>query len=241
MVNNGVFGGSMSGIRGRQLIFRDDFARETITPTGWPTLYTFAEVGASGAPGLDTNVNRIFLTTDSTGAGDNQDMRLASLRIERNYTSLITGMQLEMQTSQVQLDLPFSLTAATDTEAFIGLVTTTGSIAAAPTTGRHIGMYVDISAGANFVLTSANGTTQVTTDTTIPVDTAAHILRMTWTGEDAATLQLLSAAGAVQGTSQTVAAFNGTTGNSYVLHWFVETEAAAAKTMRVYPYSIKWT
>ena len=91
------------------------------------------------------------------------------------------------------------------------------------------------------MLSSSDGTTQTTVDTTIPLDTAAHILRIIWTGEDAATLQLYTAAGASEGTGKTVTALNGTSGNSHEIHWFIQTETTAAKVLRVFPWRVVWT
>lgn len=227
--------------RGRGFVFTDDFAREAITPAGFPTLYTNAETGAGGTSALDATVNRVLLTTDAN-IGDDQDMRTSGLRIERNYTSLITGMTMpQLQTSQVQIDLPFSITAATDIEGFVGIHGGVAALTALPTTARHMGVFWNISAGANFTLSASDGTTQTTVATGTAVSTAVFILRITWTGEDAATLQLYTAAGATSGTGQTVAAFNGAVGASHEIHWFVQTEAAAAKVMRVYPYRVAWT
>ena len=231
-----------TGTRARQFIFGDDFARESITPTGYPTLYTNTETGAAGTSSLDSGPNRVNLITDSTGAGDDQDMRTSGLRIDRNYTSLITGMTMpEMQTSTVQIDLPFVLTGALATEAFVGLHAAISALTGLPTTARHLGLYVDISVGANYMLSSSDGTAQTTVDTTIPVDTNIHILRITWTGEDAATLQLYTAAGVAEGTGKTVTAFNVASGASHDIHWFVHIETNSAKTMRVYPYRVAWT
>lgn len=227
--------------RRRSYVFTDAFSREAITPTGFPTLYTNAETGAAGTSALDTNLNRVTLTTDSTGAGDDQSMRTSGLRIDRNYMSIVTGMPQDMQTDTVDIRLPFNVTSAADIEGFVGIHSGVAALTVLPTTARHLAVYWDISAGANFMISSSNGTTQVTTNTTIAVDTNVHILRIIWTGEDAATIQLLTAAGASEGTGQTVTAFNGTSGNSHEIHWFVQTEAAAAKVLRVYPYRVAWT
>lgn len=234
-------GGTPMRVQG--YIFGDDFAREVFTPTGFPTLYTAAEVGAAGSTSIDATINRANMITDATGAGDNQSFRTSGLRVERNYTSLITGMPglVGERTASVELHLPFALAAATDTEMFIGIHSGVAALSALPTTARHLGIYCDISAGANFMLSASDGTTQTAVDTTVAVDTAIHILRIRWTAEDTAALQLLTAAGATEGTGQAVAAFNGASGVSHEIHWFIETEAAAAKTMRVYPWRIAWT
>jgi hypothetical protein len=114
-------------------------------------------------------------------------------------------------------------------------------LSALPTTARHMGIYWDISAGANFMLSASDGTTQTTVDTTVPVDTARHILRIIWTGELTGSLQLLTAAGANEGTGQTVAAFNGTSGASHEIHWFVQAEAGGAVALTAYPYRVAWS
>lgn len=242
IIGNPLFGGNLIGTRGRSFVIRDDFARESIGPTGFPTLYTNAETGAAGTSSIGQNINRVSLVTDSTGAGDDQDMRTSGLRIDRNYCSLVTGMQSfpDMATDTVQVDMPFSLSQTADTEAFIGIYTGV-ALTNLPTTVRHLGVYYDASAGANFMLSSANGTTQSTTDTTVAADTNVHILRVIWTAEDVATIRILTAAGAAEGVTKTVAALNGTAAQSYELHWFVQTETNAAKTLVLYPWRVAWS
>lgn len=234
-----ILKGSLIPYRARGYIFGDDFAREGVIPTGWPTIYQNAETGAGGTNALDSGPNRLVLTTDAN-AGDDQSERTSGLRIDRDYTSLITGMN-QTPTSQVEIYLPFSITSAADIEGFVGIHSGVSALTALPTTARHLGVYWDISAGANFMLTSSNGTTQVTVDTTTAVSTSIFILRITWTGEDAATIALLTAAGAASGTAQTVTAFNGAAGASHEIHWFVQTETTAAKVLRVYPWRVVWT
>ena len=233
--------GNSDSMRAPGYIFFEPWSREAEEPTNWPDLYDVVGTNTE-VDGVDTVVNRYFLTTDSSAGGDDVSMRTASLRFERNYTSLVTGMAslLGTQTSSLQIDTPFQTTSAANIEGFVGLHGGVAALTALPTTARHMGVYWDVSAGANYMLTASNGTTQVTVDTTVPVDTAAHILRIFWTGENSATLQLYSAAGVTQGTGQTVAAFNLTTGASHEMHWFVQTETTAAKTMYVYPWRAAW-
>lgn len=228
--------------RARGYILKDDFARQALTPTGWPTIYTEAETGAGGSTTISTALNRILLTTDAN-AGDDQNLRTSGLRIDRDYCSLVTGMQniIEIKTDAVQVNMPFSVDVAADGEAFLGLHANTSALTALPTTARHLGVYWDISAGANYMLTSSNGTTQVTVDTTVPVDTSIHILQINWTAENAATIKLMTAAGADEGTGATVTAFNLTSGNSHELHWFVQAEAGGAVVLTGYPWMVKWT
>lgn len=228
--------------RGSGVVFTDDFARTAITPTGYPTLYTNAETGASGTSGMSATLNRVTLTTDSSGAGDDQDMYTSGLRIDRNYPLIFTGMTMpDMQTSAVQIDLPFVMGSAADIEGFIGIHSGVAALTALPTTARHLGVYWDKSAGNNFMLSSSDGTTQTTVDTTTAFSTAGFILRINWTGEDAATLTLLTAAGAASGTAATVTAFNGASAASHEIHWFVQTETTAAKSLNIYPWRIAWT
>lgn len=232
------YGGTPMRVSG--YVFTDDWNRESITPTGYPTLYTNAETGGSGSSGINSIINRCSLTTDSTGAGDDQDMRTSGLRIDRNYPSTMTGLLPDHTTSTVQIDLPFILGATTDIEGFIGIHSGVAALTALPTTARHLGVYWDKSAGNNFMLSSSDGTTQTTVDTTTAFSTALFNLRIIWTAEDAATLQLYTAAGAASGTGATVTAFNGSSAASHEIHWFVQTETNAGKSLQIYPWRIAW-
>jgi len=228
-------------IRARGYSYGDDMNRESTTPTGCWTMYTNAENGAGGATALSLTFCGRIMTTDVT-AGNDQHDRVSGIRLERAYQSTITGMRFPAEdvTGTIRTYQPFSVDSAADGEAFIGIHSGVAQINALPTTARHLGVYWDISAGANYMLTSSNGTTQVTVDTTIPVDTAIHILRIDWTGEDAATLQLLTAAGATEGTGATVTAFNGTSANAHELTWFVQAEAGGAVVLTYYPWRVSW-
>src|SRR5688572_19705888 len=86
-----VIAGGNVPYRARGYVFKEDWAREAITPTGWPTIYTNAENGAGGTSAIDSSINAVVLTTDAA-AGEDQDMRTSGLRIDRNYPSVITGM-----------------------------------------------------------------------------------------------------------------------------------------------------
>lgn len=229
-----------SPFRGKGYIVGDDFCRESLTPTSAFTFYGKAATG-SDTSAFDTTINRVNWITAAT-AGDDVDVRTASLRFERAYSSLVSGMASLVSgddTTTLEIYAPFQLGAATNTEGFVGLLGGVSALTALPTTARHMGIYWDASAQANFRLTSSNATTQVDTDTTIALDTAVHILHIIWTGEDAATLEMLNAAGAVQSTIA-VTAFNLTAGTSHQLHWFIQTETGAA-TLRSYPWRAKWT
>lgn len=217
----------------------DDFAREALTPTDWPLLYTKAATGTDTSA-MSATINRYQLITDVNN-GDNVDLRTSGYRFQRNFTNSYSGMS---STSILQLDIAFVTSHTTVMEGFVGIVGNVSALTAPPTTTRHMGVYWDISAGANFMLTSANGTTQVTTDTLDTVDVNKKILRITWTGEDTATIELLTAAGALSTASatQTVAALNGSSDISYELHWFAEVESgAAARQLNVYGWRAKWT
>lgn len=223
--------------------FGDDFAREAITPTDWPLLYKKTAVGTDAAA-MSTTINRLEIVTGANAA-DNCDIATSGLRLDRIYASGYSGMpDLEGDgATTLTLLIPFVCSSGADNEGFVGIVGNSSALAAPPTTARHMGVYWDRSANTDFLITSADGTTQSTTDTNDTVDTQRHILRITWTGADTAVIDLLTGAGAL-GTAtstQAVAALNGASEVSYEMHWFVETETTAAKQLNAYGWRAKWT
>ena len=204
----------------------DEFQREAILPTGGYTLYTTATTGSGSSSIIQGQ--ELDLSSGTTIA-DDVDVRLSGQVLSR-----VTEWTELDNRSQLIIDALFRLTdATTSTEGFVGIITAvTTSISALPTTARHMGIFWDRSAGANFTLTSADGTTQSTTGTGDAIDTGAnHRIRITQTGLDSATIQYYEGVNDATATAtQTVSAYGV---NNSILHFFVQTEAAATRGIRV--------
>lgn len=204
----------------------DFFLRETLTPTGWPTIYTEANVG--GGSGV-MNADGYYLLTTTALAGDDVDLRLSGINfgiLDAMLANSIRGLGLVLD-----YYTSFLIPTTTLVEGFVGFMGRNfTALAALPTTARHIGIYWDISVGPNFILTSGNDAAQATTNTNIAVDNASHFLHIRWTGSNAATAELMTFAQIPQGATHTTTDL-GTTGNM-TPHWFVQGETAA-RTLRV--------
>ncbi len=146
--------------------WNETFSRELLNPANAIPIYTVTLGGTGGGSGVITQMFRLLLTTDSTASGDDVDVR-SIIALKRSYSD--DGIQ--PFTTTVTMDVMFNLGGTvTNTEGFIGLTGSAAALSALPTTVRSLGIFWDLSANANFFLTSANGTTQVTTDTTIAAD-----------------------------------------------------------------------
>lgn len=205
----------------------DFFARLSLIPTGCPTIYTETFMGAgSGA----INSSGFYLQTTAAAVGDDADLRIDHVLL-RNPA--FTQGTIRNLTGIIDLYMTFQIPVTTLVEGFIGITLgSNAALAALPTTAGHMGIYWDISVGANFILSSADGTTQSTTDTTIAVDDAIHTLHIRWTGQNAAILELMDTTNIIQGTTRTVTALNSL--NTGFIHSFVQTETIAARILRLY-------
>jgi len=214
--------------------FIDNFTREAITPTGAYTLYTSASNDGNGSSGI-TSGNRLHLTTDTSAAGDDESVRLSGFALQRIPTSTV----FTSTRNAYKITIVFSITGALTTEGFIGISDQIAALTALPTTARHLGVYWDISAQANWRITSANGTDQVDTDTGEALDTGINRLEIEWTGTNAAVIKFFNGADATTASAtQTVTAFGMGTGE---LHFFIQTETTAARVLHIREYRIDTT
>lgn len=162
----------------------DEFLRETVTPTGAFQLYTTTAL-STGAATIE-NQKQLLLTTAQT-TNDYVGTRTSGASFNRNSVS--TDIDLR---SQMIMDIIFSIGQTTDTAFFIGWVDGNAALTALPTTARHFGIYCDTSVDNNFHFSSANGTSQVKTDTTLALTINQLRFNVQWTGADTAVMSLYS-------------------------------------------------
>ena len=208
----------------------DFFQREALTPTGFPTIYTEAVTGLGSGAMASTGASYILTTGAVTG--DDVDLRLSGLALARLPQA--TFGSIRSLTGTIDYYTIFNLQSAVNHEGFVGLMgNSVAALTGLPTTAVHMGVYWDISAQANFRITSANGTTQVDDDSGIPLDTTARCLHIQWTGANAATIELLDVTNfaVISGTSFSVTALN----SKAIMfpHWFVQTETTSARALSV--------
>ena len=215
----------------------DLFQRESLTPTGYPTIYTEAVTGlGSGA----MNANGTYILTTGAVTGDDVDLRMSGLALARQSSR--TFGSVRTITGTLDYYTIFNLQSAVNHEGFVGLMGNSFSaLTAIPTTAVHMGVYWDISAQANFRITSANGTSQVDDDSGIPLDTTARCLHIRWTGLNTATIELLDVTNflPIAATTFSVSALNSLT--QMYPHWFVQTETTAARAMATVGWMAKIT
>lgn len=179
----GVIGYPSVGSVKQFIVLSDEFNRETMNPTNAIALYTQANNQGTGAA---TVVNLAQLQIATTGlANDDNTVRTSGLAFTRTS-------DLDNRTN-LTFSSTFAVSAATSIAFFVGLVQQGTALTGLPTTVRHLGCYVDTSVSNNIKLSSANGTTQVTTDTTLAVSSSvAYKLTIVWNGDDSATITLYS-------------------------------------------------
>jgi len=216
-------------------VIGDAFDRETLQPTGYPNIYTLVSNDSNGTAVLQTSGN-LRLTTDSSAIGDDVDLRMSELNYTRN-----TGIPLDEPSSQLEYETTFRVISITDSEGFIGLIGAShAALSALPTTAVHMGMFWDVSVGANYILSSADGTTQTTTDSGVALEAGINrAIRIIWSGANSGTIDLLLTSDRSVLATQTVTALNNTV--KFTNHWFAQTEATAAKSLDVPAWYARWT
>lgn len=223
-------------IKAKNYWYGDDFDREVLNPTNAVALYTEAVTGTGS--GAKTTILPQYRLSTSNATGDDVSLRTNLLNISRTQVASSYMDTLRPASTNVELWLPFDINTATSTEMFIGLYSNAQeALTALPTTTKHLGVYLDQSAGANWMITSGNAGAQVTNDTEVAADTATHIVHIVWTGDNAATINFMTAAGVVSDSS-TVTALAGT--QQFEIHWFMQTETTAVRSMDVKPWLMRW-
>jgi len=205
------------GVSGGHKDFKigDEFTRDALTPTDGYELYTTAGTGTEVI--TLPNDAALRLTTGGT-SGNDANVRTSGLVFRRASHFIDDRNQLE-------LNISLTPTGSTQHEIFVGLLNSFAAITAIPTTAFHAGVFVDAGASAtNYFLTSADGTTQSTTDTGVNAATFTHRLQIIWRGQADATLNFYDTDFTTILATQTITA-NLTTNaeDSLSLHFFIET------------------
>ena len=210
----------------------EQFQRENLTPSGTPTFYTVASTGG-GTAVMASNGTSLLIT--SSGAISND----VDVRHEIVFNRVPTWTALDPKTA-LSIDVVFVIPTVTTIEGFIGLIfSTTNAITALPTTVEHMGVFWDISAGANFTLSSGNASAQATTGSGVAVSAATtYRLNIFWNGLNSAILTLYTGgttgigdALTTPSTQHNVSALNSR--NAFKLHFFIQNEATTARTLNI--------
>lgn len=202
----------------------DEFSRNTVNPTNAVDFYTTSSNDGNGTSAIDGRL--MTLTTDGSAIGDDVNVRIREITLHRASQSAFIDSR-----NTIKIEIIFN-TNSTGSEGFIGVINSPGALTALPTTVRHMGIEWDDSASANYLITSADGTTQVTTDTGIaaPVAAVRRIL-ITWTGIDTAIIEFFSSSeNGTPTATQTVTSLS-MLNRVFVMHFFVQTESTATKTL----------
>lgn len=216
-------------------VFRDDFNRTSLIPTGGYELYT---TGGTGTETISINQHRRMSLVTSGSIGDNASVFTSGLTFSR-ATWLIDGR------TNLEANIIFGpSTAITDLEMFTGLLNSASVQTGLPTTLHHMGVLLDQSNSDNYFLTTANGSTQVTQDTGVAVSSLGKVrLQILWNNLEGGTINLFNGANLDNlASSLAVTAYdNGNNNKDFAnpIHFFIETEGAAAKTMLVDEYSVR--
>lgn len=212
---------------------QEQWSRLTLLPTNSYTLYTESKTG-SGTDDTTTNLGFLTMAT-STSTSDLNDVYVSGALISR-LSRIIYNR------SAIHLQLIFSCQDTTNINNFIGLYLSSSALSAVPSTASHMGILMNPTNNANFVLSSSDGTTQTTTDTGRAIDNKLYLLDILWNGNNSATISLYGPHVSGQDflnnliKTQTVTALHSSGDQPflpYVLHFFVQTTTTAARVLKV--------
>ena len=221
-------------VTARGWLFKENFSRKTLLPTNWPTLYL---TGGTGTESIVMVTSRRLRVASGSTTGNDASV-LAS---EAGFNRVKPSLTQFHDWTQIKMKIDFVLSAsAADIEGFVGLLNSANVQTAIPTTTRHLGLYWDTSAQANFRISSANGSTQVDTDSTVALDQVAHRLEIDWTNIDVAQIRFYETVSAATPTTTVDVTALGDEFMAMALHFFVETEANAAKNVEIAAWSAEF-
>ena len=208
-------------------VWGDHFDRDSITPTGYPTIWTTGGVGTETVA-ISTATSFIAHGLQlTTGAVIADDAFATAIGVKA-----LRGLE---SISTIKMTIVVSLDSAADVECFLGIIdgAVTNTLVI-PTTERHAGFILDRSVSANWRRSTGDGGTQSITSTSVAATTASQTLAITWTsgnvnfdvgttdvGDNTANLP--------------------TEDRGYHPYLMAQTEAAAAKTARIDKIKLEYT
>ena len=221
--------------------FIDQFQRESITPTGFPAIYATTSNDSNGVFSI-VNGNSLNLQTDNSAIGDDANCRFT---VTQQRIPQWNGTDSR---SMIEYDLIIITSGAVaDTEWFAGIMMSGlgvgigSALSNLPTTDEHIGAFFDASASGNIFLSSGNGSAQVTTDTgEVTAPSTLYRINILWNGVNSATVSLYTGTSPNINTlvsTQTITDLN--SAQTGQMHIFVQTEATAAKDLRLAEWRYK--
>lgn len=213
--------------------YGDNFYRNAIDYTGAVTLYSTTVVG-TGSFAIQASSRGRLLTSATT----NDDVSTFTLL---NFSRIPDTF---VNTSLFIMDIIFSINSTANNNVFIGLLDSQSAITSNPTTAKHMGVLFNDAASANLFLTSADGSTQTTTDSAVAMATNTfYRLNISWTGNNSAVLSLYSGTGRLSTNTlvktQTVSSLG--SADALPLHFFVKTTTTAAKSAVIYNWQVTLT
>lgn len=225
-------GGSKSGMTfpsiSQGTIWYEAWLRTTLNPAAYPALYVnTAGAGTGTSSILSTGQLQIL---NSGALNDNTTLVAQEVGLKRNTRNPVFDNR-----STLQIEISFYVNSASQIQTFVGILQSNTAITALPTTAKHMGVYLDTGVSNNFKLSSADGTTQTTTDTGIAV--AANTLyriSIIWTGGDSATLNFYTGNNPPTTLAKSVnvtalLSDGGVSPFPYFAQWFVKNLVASAK------------
>ena len=239
--SGGVSGYPQIGSIKQFTVISDEFNRPTLNPTNLMPFYTLANGAGTGTAAIASALNQVQVTTTNT-TNDNSTLRTSGIGFAR------ASHFIDNRTSLV-LDIVFSLGSATSEKVFVGFINSDTPISALPTTAIHMGIYLDTSVSNNLILSSANGSAQVTTDTgSAIVANQLYRLNISWTGTQSAVITLYTS---VSGTGlndltllvkqQTVSALATGIALAFEIQWFIQTLTTATRQLSCQEWQVSAT
>jgi len=230
----GIYSYPQIGQLKKDTVVIDEFLRETLNPTGALATYTTASNDSNGTISI-LDQKGLQLIPDTSAIGDDATARTSELSINR-----VTPNEIDNRTL-ITVFVNFSVRTITSIEGFIGILDSSSALTALPTTARHLGVFWDISAGANFTLSSGNATAQATTDSGVTVAANDRFtLRIQWTGDDTADISLFTGTFPTFTTQSTNHAattiLDGAVDRAMELHFFQQVEAAVSRPLDIHSW-----
>lgn len=227
----------------KDVIIKDEFLREALNPTNAVVLYTVTSNDSNGTAAIQSG-NLLRITTDNSAIGDDIDVRTSGFTLPR--TALDTNIDSR---SQLKLTIVVKIAGSTvGQECFFGIINSQAALSALPTTAAHLGFEFNDSDDSTWQFTSANGSSQVSADTTSTYTASTfYKMEIIWTGNDSAVLNMfsggtdLSSGFTLDGTTTVTSLQAGSLQFGMELHFFMQAEGTAAELIDIREWSLEVT